>query len=72
LTLSPDLVEMSLCAARALDADYAGVDILRSEEGRVYVSEVNGIPGWAKLQQVTGVDVAEILVAHVIGRGGES
>lgn len=72
LTLSPDLVEMSLCAARALDADYAGVDILRSEEGRVYVSEVNGIPGWAKLQQVTGVDVAEILVEYVIGRGGES
>ena len=69
LRLSADLVEMSLRAARALDADYAGVDILRSEEDRVYVSEVNGIPGWAKLQQVTGVDVAEILVAHVIGRG---
>jgi ribosomal protein S6--L-glutamate ligase/tetrahydromethanopterin:alpha-L-glutamate ligase len=72
LTLSAGLVEMSLRAARALDADYAGVDILRSEEGQVYVSEVNGIPGWAKLQQVTGVDVAEILVEHVIGRGGES
>ena len=67
LALSAELEEMSLRAARALDADYAGVDILRSERGEVYVTEVNGIPGWAKLRQVTGVDVAELLVEYVIG-----
>ena len=67
LALSAELEEMSLRAARALDADYAGVDILCSEGGDVYVMEVNGIPGWAKLRQVTGVDVAERLVEYVIG-----
>lgn len=67
LALSAELAEMSLRAARVLQADYAGVDILRAEQGKVYVAEVNGIPGWTKLQQVTGVDVAELLVEHVIG-----
>ena len=70
LALDDELREMSLRAARVLDADYAGVDILRSEEGVVYVSEINGIPGWAKLRQVTNVDVAEILVEYVIGQIG--
>jgi RimK family alpha-L-glutamate ligase len=67
LTLGAELEEMSLHAARALDADYAGVDILRSEGGDVYVTEVNGIPGWSKLHKVTGVDVADLLVEYVIG-----
>jgi RimK family alpha-L-glutamate ligase len=65
-TLSAELEEMSLRAARALDADYAGVDIMRSEMGKVYVTEINGIPGWSKLHKVTGVDVAELLVEYVI------
>lgn len=65
LVLSAELEEMSLRAARVLDADYAGVDILRSEGGKVYVTEVNGIPGWSKLRKVTGVDVAGLLVEYV-------
>jgi len=67
LALSAELEKMSLRAAHVLGAVYAGVDILYSEEGKVYVTEVNGIPGWTKLQKVTGVDVAELLVEHVIG-----
>ena len=45
-------------AATAVGADYAGVDLLPSRDGEVYVLEVNGIPGWRGLQQATGVDVA--------------
>ncbi|MDY7041988.1 MAG: RimK family alpha-L-glutamate ligase [Chloroflexota bacterium] len=65
LTLSAELERMSLRAARVLGADYAGVDVLLSEDGHVYLTEVNGIPGWSKLQEVTGVDVAELLVGYV-------
>jgi hypothetical protein len=32
--------------------------------------EVNGIPGWRKLQEVTGVDLAEHLVDYVLGKPG--
>jgi ribosomal protein S6--L-glutamate ligase len=45
-------------ATLAVGADYAGVDLLPGQDGRVYVLEVNGIPGWRGLQQATGIDVA--------------
>jgi RimK family alpha-L-glutamate ligase len=52
-------------AAEVLGADYAGVDVLRAPDGREYVLELNGIPGWRGLQEATGADVAGALVAHV-------
>jgi RimK family alpha-L-glutamate ligase len=54
-----------LAAARAVGADYAGVDLLPSRGGEVFVLEVNGIPGWQGMQQATGVDVAAAIVAHL-------
>src|SRR3954471_17675048 len=57
--------ELAVRAAAALDADYAGVDLLRAADGREYVIEVNGIPGWRGLEQATGVDVAAALVAQL-------
>jgi RimK family alpha-L-glutamate ligase len=53
---------LALRAAAALGADYAGIDLLPSRDGRVFVLEVNGIPGWRALQQATGVDVANAIV----------
>jgi len=60
--------EMALTAAQAIGADYAGVDLLQSRDGAVFVLEVNGIPGWQGLQEATGVDVAGEIVSHLIGR----
>ena len=57
--------EMAVRAAAAIQADYAGVDLLQAQDGRVYVLEVNGIPGWEGLQTATGVDVAGAIVEHV-------
>ena len=52
-------------ASEALGVDYAGVDLLRAADGRDYVLELNGIPGWHGLQNATGADVATALVAHL-------
>jgi len=51
-------VTMALAAARAVGADYAGVDLLPARDGTVYALEVNAIPGWEGLQRATGIDVA--------------
>lgn len=63
--LPPAWAEMAIKAAAAVDADYAGVDLLPGPDGSVYVLEVNGIPGWQGLQQATGVDVAGAVVEHL-------
>jgi len=52
-------------AAAVLEADYAGVDLLRAADGREHVIEVNGIPGWHGVEHATGVDVAAAIVAHL-------
>jgi RimK family alpha-L-glutamate ligase len=65
--LSAEQERLCLEAASALGVDYAGVDLLRASDGRDYVLELNGIPGWHGLQAATTVDVAAALVAHVEG-----
>jgi glutathione synthase/RimK-type ligase-like ATP-grasp enzyme len=57
--------DLSVRAARVVCADYAGVDLLPLPDGRVFVLEVNGIPGWEGLQSVADVDVAGAIVEHL-------
>jgi len=63
--LRPEWHDLSVRAARAVTAEYAGVDLLPLPDGRVFVLEVNGIPGWQGLQSVTDVDVAAAIVEHL-------
>jgi RimK family alpha-L-glutamate ligase len=63
---SEELREISRRAAAVLEAEYAGVDILKAETGGYYVTEVNGIPGWKGLQKTTDVDIAGRIVEHVV------
>ena len=51
-----------------MGADYAGVDIVRGEDGRLWVIEVNGIPAWKGLQGVADVDIAAALVDDFLQR----
>jgi RimK family alpha-L-glutamate ligase len=68
VTLPPESTALALAAARAISAEYAGVDLLPARDGTVYVVEVNGIPGWRGLQEATSVDVAGAIVEHLVGR----
>ena len=63
--LPPAWEELSLRAARAVGAEYAGVDLLPTASGEVFVLEVNGIPGWRGLQQTTELDVADAIARHL-------
>ena len=65
--LPPGWQEMSLAAANAVGAEYAGVDLLETTTGEVHVLEVNGIPGWRGLQETTEIDVAGAVVRHLEG-----
>jgi RimK family alpha-L-glutamate ligase len=65
--LSPDLAALAVAAARVVEADYAGVDLLPRGDGCL-VLEVNGIPGWQGLQRTTTVDVAGAITDHLLAR----
>jgi tetrahydromethanopterin:alpha-L-glutamate ligase len=60
---SQELADLALRAAACVGADYAGVDIIQTPSGAYFVLEVNSMPAWNGLQQVTRVRIADRLVA---------
>ena len=66
--LDEALVRLAIDAARAVEMDYAGVDIIRDEENRLQVLEVNSIPAWKGLQAVCPIDIAQAMVDDLVDR----
>jgi len=66
LQLPKRMEKMAIKAAKTLGLVYAGVDLLETKKGPVLL-EVNGSPSWQGLGRASGVDVAEVLVRHVVG-----
>jgi len=66
--LPDEWAQLAVRAANAVGADYAGVDLLPARDGRIFVLEVNGIPGWEGFQKATGIDVAGAIVGRLIAR----
>ena len=60
-----DWVELARAAARAVETEIAGVDLLPARDGRVVVLEVNAVPGWQGLEAATGIPVADAIVRHL-------
>ncbi len=56
-----DMTEISMAAMRAIDADYAGIDLIRTASGQLQVLEVNSNPAWRGLQSVAGINIAEAI-----------
>lgn len=54
-------------AAAALALDYAGVDLVETGAAGAVI-EVNGNPGWRGILEATGLDMAEAIAEHVLGR----
>jgi RimK family alpha-L-glutamate ligase len=65
VTLSAEHASLALRAAEVVGAGYAGVDLLPLPDGRVFVLEVNGIPGWRGLQATSDADIAAAIVTHL-------
>jgi RimK family alpha-L-glutamate ligase len=66
--LPQEWAQLAIRAAQVVGADYAGVDLLPSHDGRIFVLEVNGIPGWEGFQKATEIDVAGAIVGQLVAR----
>lgn len=57
-----DVLEVALQASSVLGIAYCGVDVIRDKAGKCWVLEVNSIPAWRGLQEVTQTNIAQVLV----------
>lgn len=61
-----ELASMALAAAAAVGADFAGVDIVPDERGRLFVLEVNSMPAWSGLQSVVEINIADAIAEALL------
>ena len=67
VALTPELAVLAQGAAAAIEADYAGVDLIPGADG-LQVLEVNGVAAWRGLQRVTPFNIARVIVDDLLDR----
>ena len=67
-TVTDDMKQLAIAAAQAVQADYAGVDLIRRANGEFTVLEVNSVPAWKGLFHATGIAVADHLAKALATR----
>lgn len=67
MLINQEMSAIAINACKALQMNYAGVDIICTREGDYQVIEVNSIPAWKGLEGVCDVRVADILVDDLLG-----
>jgi RimK family alpha-L-glutamate ligase len=57
-TLTSEMIETAINATNAVNAHYAGVDLIQDSKGKFSVLEVNSVPAWKGLVSATKLNVA--------------
>lgn len=66
VTLTDTQHDIAIRAARAVGADFAGVDLLFGENDEPIVCEVNAASHIRNIYNVTGINVGDQFVAHIL------
>lgn len=73
LPMEPDeaMSALAVAAAKAVEADFCGVDLLRDADGAIQLIEVNSMPAWTGLSRVVPLDIARIRAEDLLSRFGD-
>jgi ribosomal protein S6--L-glutamate ligase len=63
--IDDETLEIARRAAKSIGAPMAGVDLLPGRDGKLYVLEVNAVPGWKALSKALDIDIARITLEFV-------
>lgn len=70
ITLTKEQEQLALAAAKAIGADFAGVDLLFDEQEQPLVCEVNAASHIRNIYNVTGIHVGDAFVQHILKKLG--
>lgn len=58
--------DLAVAATAVVGANFAGVDMVYDQDGRLSVLEVNSMPAWSGLQRTTSIDIAATLAGDLV------
>jgi RimK family alpha-L-glutamate ligase len=58
--------DLAVAAAGVVGANFAGVDLVCDQDGRLSVLEINSMPAWSGLQRTTSIDIAATLAGDLL------
>ena len=64
--LDRQFIKIAEAAVEAVGMHYGGVDVMRDQDGKLWVTEVNSIPAWKGLQSTGKIIIADRIVEHFI------
>ncbi len=65
LKITPEITELAIKSSEVTNLEVSGVDILETSNG-LQVIEVNSIPGWKGLHEVTPIDIPAKVVEYLL------
>ena len=68
VNLEVDIENLARDAVRALNMEYAGVDLIQDAVGKFWVTEVNSVPAWKGLQKTTQLSIVDIIADDFLSR----
>jgi ribosomal protein S6--L-glutamate ligase len=66
IDLSPEMADMAVRAAAAMELEIAGVDLIVGDQSGPAIIEVNSSPGFRSLEATTGKDIAGAVVDYAL------
>lgn len=70
IIFSEEVRRVAIQAVKSMGVEFGGVDILFSDNGEFYISEVNFPCAFYHTQNIAGVDVAGAMIDHLIKKSG--
>lgn len=64
IKITPEERKTAIAATKAMGLDVAGVDLIRSDRGPL-ILEVNSSPGLEGIENVSGKDIAGLMIQHI-------
>jgi tetrahydromethanopterin:alpha-L-glutamate ligase len=58
--------DLAVAATAVVGANFAGVDMVYDQDGRLSVLEVNSMPAWSGLQRTASIDIAATLAGDLV------
>ena len=66
--MKKEIQRVAVAAVKSIGIEFGGVDILFSDNGEYYISEVNSPCAYNHTQTLTGIDIAGAIVDYLINK----